>query len=198
VSTFFLVRHATHALLGRALAGRAPGVGLDDEGRRQAEGVARRLASAGVTHLQSSPRRRARETAAPIARRLGLAVELAPAIDEIDFGAWSGRSFASLADDPGWDVWNTRRSAARPPGGETMHELQARALHHLFSTARRMPRARIALVSHAETIRSVVLHCLRMQLDDFARIEIAPASITIVEAAAGRCEAVDINRAAAA
>ncbi len=198
MTTFFLVRHATHALLGHVLVGRTPGLGLDAAGRAQAEDLARRLAGEGVTALQSSPRDRARETAAPIARRLGLAVEIEPAIDEIDFGAWGGRAFAALADEPGWDVWNARRSAARPPGGETMAELQHRVVRHLEATAARLPRARIALVSHAETIRAAVLHFRGMALDDFARIEIAPASITTLAFGERGCDVVGINQAVAA
>ncbi len=198
VTTFFLMRHATHALLGRVLVGRTPGVGLDDSGRSQAAGLARRLADEEVTQLQSSPRDRARETAEPIARRLGLSVEIEPAIDEIDFGAWGGCSFAALETEPGWEVWNTQRSAARPPGGETMLELQRRVVGHLEETARRLPQARIALVSHAETIRAVILHCLGMALDDFARIEIAPASITTISLGERGCDVLGLNQAVAA
>lgn len=198
MTTFFLVRHATHALLGRVLVGRTPGVGLDDQGWAQAADLARRLAGESVTQLQSSPRDRARETAEPIARRLGLSLEIEPAIDEIDFGAWGGRPFAELEAEPGWGVWNMQRSLARPPGGETMAQLQLRVVRHLESAAARLPRARIALVSHAETIRAAVLHCLGMALDDFARIEIAPASITILAFGERGCDVIEINQAVAA
>jgi probable phosphoglycerate mutase len=198
VTTFYLARHATHALLGRALVGRTAAISLDDEGRREAGELARRLAGKGITQLQSSPRDRARETAAPIARWLGLAIEIEPAIDEIDFGGWGGRTFADLDNDPGWQVWNTRRSAARPPGGETMGQLQERVVRHLETMAAHQPEQRIVLVSHAETIRAAVLHCLGMALDDFARIEIAPASITTVRLDARGCDVVGLNEAVAA
>jgi probable phosphoglycerate mutase len=175
-----------------------PGVGLDASGQRQAIGLAQRLADQDVTQLQSSPRQRAQETAAPIASRLGLAIEVEPAIDEIDFGAWGGRSFAELETDPGWDVWNRQRSACRPPGGETMAELQRRMMRHLAALATRRPEACIVLVSHAETIRAAILHCRGMALDDFARIEIAPASITTLTFGERGWNVTEINQAVAA
>ncbi|HLH88593.1 MAG TPA: histidine phosphatase family protein [Xanthobacteraceae bacterium] len=199
MTTFFLVRHATHALLGRVLVGRTPGVGLDATGRRQAADLAQSLAGQGVTHLQSSPRRRARDTAAPMARALSLPIAIEPALDEIDVGAWSGRSFAALKLDPDWDLWNARRSAARPPGGgETMAELQCRVAGHLAATAARWPHARIVAVTHAEPIRAAILHVRGMALDDFAQIDIAPASITTIAFGATGADVVAINQAVAA
>ncbi len=195
---FFLVRHATHDWVGRVLVGARPGVRLNAEGRRQAECLAERFRREQVDLVQSSPSERARETAAPMASRCGLRMEIAPGLDELDFGDWAGRSFASLAGDRAWEAWNRRRSEARPPGGETMRELQARVVGHLETMRAAMPDARIVLVSHAETIRAAIMHYLGIPLDDFARIELAPASISTIDLGHAHCDLMGLNQAVAA
>src|SRR4051812_14290444 len=115
-ATIFLVRHATHGMLGRVLAGRLPGVPLDDEGRRQAERLAERLSRETISLIQTSPLERARETAAPIGARLGLVPDPVEAISEIDYGAWTGRSFDELGDNGEWIAWNRSKAMLRPPG----------------------------------------------------------------------------------
>jgi probable phosphoglycerate mutase len=123
---------------------------------------------------------RAQETARPLASRLGLSIEIFAEIDELDTGAWTGRSFASLSDDPIWSLWNTTRSTIRPPNGESMQELQERAVDHIRKVAASTPGGHVALCSHAEVIRAIVLQALRLPLDDFHRVEIAPATISTI------------------
>jgi broad specificity phosphatase PhoE len=100
-TTFFLLRHAAHDRLGRVLCGRMAGVSLSEAGRSQALKLAERVSRETVTAIYSSPLERARETAAPIAARLGLEVEVAPEINEIGFGDWSGLTFDELGRAPG-------------------------------------------------------------------------------------------------
>src|SRR5947209_5293774 len=119
MTTFFLVRHAEHSLLHQVLVGRMAGVRLSSTGYARARALAECLKGQGLTAVQSSPRERACETAALIAREAAIPFELAPALDEIDYGEWTGRSFASLADDSGWIGWNAERGRIRPPGGES-------------------------------------------------------------------------------
>src|SRR5215212_7645751 len=106
---FFLVRHAAHELVDRILCGRMPGVSLGEEGRAQARRVAERLARERIAAIHTSPLQRAQETAAPIGERLNLAPEVRDAINEIDLGDWSGRSFSDLHSDPRWRSWNDAR-----------------------------------------------------------------------------------------
>jgi broad specificity phosphatase PhoE len=197
VTTVFLVRHAAHDSLGLLLVGRNP-VRLNEEGRGQAERVAGHLAHEGIDVIQSSPRERARETAAPIALRCGAALEIVPGLDEIDFGEWTGRPFASLDGDPGWCVWNTRRGEARPPRGETMRELQTRVVAHVEAMRLAMPHSRIAMVSHAETIRAAALHYLGIPLDGFAGVDLAPASITTIVLGEWHRDVLALNQTVAA
>jgi broad specificity phosphatase PhoE len=197
-TTFFLVRHATHGSVGRILVGRMPGVRLDTDGAGQAGRLAARLVREHIDMIQSSPRERARETAAPIGHRCGVRVKVEAALDEIDFGDWTGRPIAALDGDPRWERWNARRSEGRPPCGESMRELQARVIGHLEAIRSAMPNARVVMVSHAEPIRAAILCCLGIPLDDFGRVDIAPASITTIAFGERGRDVMALNRSVAA
>src|SRR3954469_22404129 len=121
-ATALLVRHAAHAELGTLLSGRRRDVALSREGLAQAALVAELLSTAPLAAIYSSPRERAWYTARDIAEPHDLKVIIAEGLDEVDFGAWSGRSFAELDGDPDWQIWNEARGSARAPGGETMEE----------------------------------------------------------------------------
>lgn len=124
---------------------------------------------------------RAVATATPIAARLRLPLQIAPELDELDFGEWTGRSLADLADDPRWALWNTYRSSHRPPGGESMLEAQARVVGLTQRLRRQDPHGRVVLVSHADVIRALLLHALAMPLDLFIRIEVEPGSVSVLQ-----------------
>jgi len=181
VTLCLLVRHATHDLVDQVLVGRMAGVSLGSEGRRQAASLAQTASTLGVTCVQSSPRERALETAAPIARRLDLPVEICPELDELDFGHWTGRSFMELSSDPDWCLWNAQRGRMRAPGGESMAEAQARIIRHLQTVSEVGPYGPIIMVTHAEIIRAALLHCMSLPLGAWHQIEVEPASITLVQ-----------------
>jgi broad specificity phosphatase PhoE len=175
-ATVHLVRHAAHADLGQRLSGRSPSVPLSDRGAAQAARIALRLARETIAAIHSSPLARARSTAAAIAARLGLGVEVAAALNEVNFGRWTGRRFDDLQGDPSWARWNERRASACPPGGETMAEVQARAVSHVERVAAAHPGSGVVLVSHCDTIRAVIAHYLGLSLDNLLRFDIDPAS----------------------
>ena len=175
---FFLVRHAAHELVDRVLCGRMAGVSLGEEGRAQARRAAERLVRERIAAVHTSPLERARETAAPIADRLRLAPEVHEAIIEIDMGEWSGKSFEDLHGDPRWQSWNSARAVSRPPGGESMLEVQARVVRHLERVRADYRDRAVVLVSHSDVIKAALLYCLGMPLDGYRLLEIAPASIS--------------------
>jgi broad specificity phosphatase PhoE len=181
VTLFLLVRHAAHSAVDHTLAGRSQGVALSSEGREQAAGLARHLGSSGIARLQSSPSQRACETAGVLSASLGLATEICPALDEMDFGSWSGRGFGELANDPEWMRWNSERARSRPPGGESMAEAQARIVSHLDQVRGQHACGAVVMVTHAEIIRAAVLHAMSLPLDDWSRIDVQPASVTRLE-----------------
>ena len=175
---FFLVRHAAHELLQRVLCGRMPGVRLGNEGRAQAHRVAERLARERIAAIHSSPLERARETAAPISEKLHLEPEVHEALNEVDVGEWSGRDFATLHDDSRWAAWNNARSVSRPPGGETMLEVQGRVVRHLESVREAYPDQAVVLVSHGDVIKAALLYCLGLPIDGYRLFDVSPASIS--------------------
>ena len=185
MTTFLLVRHGAHDWLGRGVAGRLGGVSLNAQGWAQAEALVARLQDRDIHAICSSPQPRTRETVAALAGHRRLKVEVAPAFDEIDFGQWTGRDFASLDGDPEWAAWNQRRSAARPPGGETIGEAQRRAVQGIEALRVRHPDRTVLVTSHGDVIKAILATALGMSLDLLERFEIAPASLSALEAGEG-------------
>lgn len=177
-TTVFLVRHGSHDRLDRVLCGRMEGVGLGEAGRAEAKRAAERLAREPVAAVYASPLQRVQETADAIGKRLGLPVQTEPALQELDFGAWTGKPFSELHGDPAWDAWNTRRSTARPPGGESMGEAQRRAIGAVEAFLTAHPDQAVAAVSHSDIIKAVLCHYLGLDLDLMHRFEIEPASVS--------------------
>lgn len=176
-----LVRHGVHDQLQGRLCGRTPGVTMGAAGLAQAEAAARRLAGAGVEAVHASPLERTRQTAEPIARACAAPLLIEEALVEIDFGDWNGEAFEALAGQPLWTEWNADRDRARPPGGETMLEVQARLARWLGAVSRSGSRA-VAAVSHADVIKAAVALALGLSLRFHDRFEIAPGSITTLAA----------------
>ncbi len=178
VCTIHLIRHAEHGLLGHVLAGRQPDVPLSDAGRGQASALAARYTGQAVRAILTSPVQRAQETAGVIAAALGLVPIVDPSIEEIDFGRWTGAAFAALDGEPGWAAWNSARSLAPTPGGEGMLAAQARAVTALMQE--RELGGTVLAVSHSDVIKAVLAYVLGMPLDLLHRLEVAPASRSIL------------------
>ena len=176
-----LVRHAVTPTTGVKLPGRAPGLHLSDEGRRQADAAAARIA--GIPKLAAvyaSPLERARETALPIARARGLAVRIERDLSELDIGEWTGLSIKRASRKPEWAIIQRHPSGFRFPGGESFLEMQTRMTTALGRLVARHPGEIVAAVSHADPIKAVVAQALGTPLDLFQRIFIAPASISVI------------------
>ncbi len=175
------------------------GVGLSEEGRRQAEWLAERLAREPIGAVFASPRERAVETASPIAERLGLPLQISDCLDEIDFGEWTGRSFDELAADPGWRAWNVERAAARPPGGEPFAAVQERVTRFVEGACRAYRDKGIVAVSHGDVIRAALCRYLNCcSLDDYRLFEVGPGSISTVVFWPGGWRVLTLNEAVAA
>lgn len=196
MSTFYLIRHGLNDYLGRALAGTLPGVHLNDEGRRQAERLAELLAPRGISRVYSSPLERAVETAEPLARKLGLKIERSDDFLEVQVNGWSGLSMDELGRLPEWKLFNSFRSGTRAPGGELMIETQCRFVAGLQRLRAEFPRETIAITSHADPIKSALAYYLGVPLDLFHRIEISPASYSILKIEEYGPEILGINASA--
>jgi len=175
-----LIRHASHDLLGRELVGRRSGVNLSKAGSAEAEALAERLARHPISVVYASPRERAIETAKPIAERHRLDVHIAPELDEVDFGTWTGLSFTELDKDPLWHRFNRKRAITRVPAGESMAEVAARMTAIIKKSAARQGAGEIAIVSHADPLRIAVVSLMGLPIEAMLRLEIAPASLSIL------------------
>ncbi|HQT77469.1 MAG: hypothetical protein B7Z80_08025 [Rhodospirillales bacterium 20-64-7] len=189
-----LIRHGAYDLIGHTLGGRAPHP-LSPEGQAQAARVADALRDRRIAAVVTSPVRRARETAEPIATRFGLPLQTDPAFTEIDYAGWTGRRFAALEDDPAWRAWNTFRGTAGVPGGETMLQVQARAVAGMMALAATFPGREVVVVSHADVIKAILAHMLGMPLDLMHRLEVGPACISQIRLYPADATVLCINQA---
>ena len=182
MTTLLLIRHASCDPVGRSIAGRTPGVGLNAYGRQQVETLVAQIRELPVEAVYSSPLERAMQTAQPLAQQKGVSVEEVAGLNEIDFGEWTGRTLAELEPIAEWRRFNTHRSGTRIPGGETIKEVLTRALGELLRIERRHPgRSLVAVISHADVLRAAISHFLGMPLDLMLRLELDPASVSIAE-----------------
>lgn len=180
MTTFLLVRHGANDFIGNTLVGRRPGVSLNDLGRRQADALAVRLGDVPIAAVYSSPLERTRETAAPLAARLGLDIRPLEGIHEIDPGDWAGRALDELRALPEWNAYCAYRSGTPCPNGETMLQVQARFVAALERLRVEHPGQTLALFSHADPIRIALAHYIGIPLDHVSRLDIAPASVSIL------------------
>jgi probable phosphomutase (TIGR03848 family) len=188
MATVILLRHGrTSANATGTLAGRSPGVHLDDLGRKQAEAAAERLAAVPLAELVSSPLERCRETAKAVAVHQAAKprVHTDKALTECDYGEWQGRKLRELARLALWRTVQTNPSAATFPGGESLPQMQARAVDAVRRrdaavTADRGADAVWLAVSHGDVIKSILADALGMHLDLFQRIQVDPASISVI------------------
>jgi probable phosphomutase (TIGR03848 family) len=176
-----LVRHGLTPTTGIKLPGRAPGLHLSEEGKRQADAAAERIAKLPkVAAVYSSPIDRARETALPIARARGLAVRIERDLAELDIGEWTGLSLKQAARRPEWETVQRNPSGFRFPEGESFPEMQTRMTSAIGKIVARHPGQIVVAVSHADPIKAAVAQALGTPLDLFQRIVIAPSSISAV------------------
>nr|WP_298987960.1 histidine phosphatase family protein [uncultured Micrococcus sp.] len=188
MATVLLVRHGrTTANATGLLAGRTPGVSLDEHGREQAARTGERIAAVPVAAVVASPLERCVQTAHAILERQPDAVPslVDDDLTECDYGQWQGRTLSDLATEPLWATVQTQPSAVVFPGGESMAGMQARAVaairrHDAATEAEHGPGAVWVAVSHGDVIKSILADALGLHLDLFQRIEVGPASVSIV------------------
>ncbi|HEX4165150.1 MAG TPA: histidine phosphatase family protein [Bryobacteraceae bacterium] len=180
MNRILLIRHGNTDLSGRVLYGRTPGIHLNVEGLRQASRLSAALKQRHqLRSVISSPLERAVETAQLLSAAYGLPITIDEGLTEIDFGTWVGRSFAELNESEYWKAFNRKRSLSWPPDGETMTEVQARAWRAIHAISTKLPPdSNVALVTHGDVIRSVLVLLLGIPIDHIHRLDIAPGSVS--------------------
>ncbi len=177
-TTLVLARHAVTAQTGPLLSGRAPGIDLSDEGRRQATALGERLAGLPVAAVYASPIERTTQTAEAVAAHHSLEVRPLPGVLEADYGDWTGQKLADLAKTDLWTVVQRSPSRASFPGGESLAGMQARMVAALDALVAEHPGDLVVVVSHADPIKAAIAHYTGVHLDLFQRIVVSPASVT--------------------
>lgn len=176
-----LIRHGENEwVTSHRLAGRTPGVHLNDRGREQAQQLAERLAGLPISAVYSSPLERCMETAAPLAQALGLPVLPEPGVLEVDYGEWQGGNLKELAKQPEWRLVQVYPSGFRFPGGESLREVQNRAVDTLERLRQQHAGEIIAVFTHGDVVRTSLAYYLGTPLDLFQRLSIEPASVSVV------------------
>lgn len=187
MATVVLLRHARSTANGSGvLAGRSPGVELDETGRGQAERLVARLEPVPLAEVVCSPMLRCEQTVAPLVAARGLEPVTEPGLSEVDYGDWTGRELKTLFSEPLWSVVQQHPSAAVFPAGEGLAQMQTRAVaavraHDARITAEHGPRAVWLLCSHGDVLKSIIADALGQHLDGFQRIVVNPASVSVVQ-----------------
>ncbi len=187
MTVVLLVRHAHSQANGSGiLSGRTEGVHLSPQGKKQASQLAKRLGDIPIKEVLSSPLERCEETILPWLKRgmtvnPKLAFRTEPDLSEVDYGLWTGRKLRSLSKDPLWKAVQDSPSTVTFPEGESISSMQTRAMAALHRALAGRGKGHVLLVSHGDVIKSIIASALNMHLDEFQRIVIDPASISILD-----------------
>lgn len=183
-----LIRHA-HSVANSSgvLSGRRPGINLTEKGLEQSTNLSLRLGYFPVAQLRISPMERCFETIAPWLNGVVLPVQpkLEPLVDEnlneVDYGTWSGKRLSVLSRKAEWKTVQQSPSRMYFPSGEGIAAMQARAMSSVHEMASLNESKVAVVVSHGDVIKSIVASALGIHLDEFQRIIIDPASVSVIE-----------------
>jgi probable phosphoglycerate mutase len=181
MTILFLVRHGLTAHTGQTLYGRTRGIQLDDRGRAQARHLAERLVPVRPTAIYSSPLERCVQTVEPLAASCRLPIRERDGLIEMDVGSWTGRPLSRLRRSRAWREVQRSPAAFRfPGGGEGFAEARDRAVAEIGAIARRHPRGRVVVATHGDILRVIIGNVAGAPLDDFQRIVVDTASVSVV------------------
>ena len=184
MTRILLIRHAHSVANDRGvLAGRSKGVVLSQHGRKQAVELAERLKGVDVSSIHISPLERCHLTMAPFLDSMTPAkkpkVLVSEDLSEVDYGTWTGKKLSSLYRQKLWKTVQNRPSAMYFPDGEGLASVQVRAMRALHNAS--ASKGNQILVSHGDVIKSIVSAVLGTHLDNFQKIIIDPASVTVLD-----------------
>ena len=193
MATLFLVRHGLTAQTGRILYGQTGGIDLDDRGRAQAAQLADRFAPVKLTAIYSSPLERCVQTVEQLAAAQRLPVVATSGLIEMDAGRWTGRTLPQLRRTKLWKTVQESPSTFRFPDGEAFVDAQRRAVAEVERIARRHRRGRVAVATHGDIVRIVLAHFAGTPLDEFQRIVIDAASVSVIAVDGHRARMLLVN-----
>ena len=195
----FLIRHAhSSANASGILAGRSEGIQLSPLGERQAKDLARRLGPIPIKSLRSSPLERCGQTISPWVKKISqidpkIKVEIDQDLSEVDYGDWTGRKLRALSKETLWKKVQEQPSQVVFPQGEGLAAMQGRAMRALHHGLAKRGKGHVMLVSHGDVLKSIIAASLNMHLDEFQRIVVDPASISILDYSSSRPRLILMN-----
>jgi probable phosphoglycerate mutase len=195
MTEFLLIRHGINDWVNTGrLAGWTPGIHLNQEGKFQTEALGERLANVRLDAIYASPLERTMETAEAVAAfHPELTIQPLDGVGEVRFGNWQGAKLSKLRNESLWETVQVYPSRAHFPGGESIRQAQARAVDALETLVVQHPNQRVAVVSHSDVIKLIVAHYIGAHVDFFQRIEISPASVTVIQVGQGRPYIIRVN-----
>jgi broad specificity phosphatase PhoE len=177
----YLIRHSLTPDTGKRLSSTDTSISLSAEGQALATQLGEHLADVPLTAVYTSPYQRCRETAAAVARGRKLRPKVVDAFVEADYGKWQGRPLKSLYRLKAWQELMMSASRFRFPQGETLHEVQTRAVAAVEQLVARHPDESVAVSSHGDVIKVILAYYLGLPLDLAHRVDPIPASVSIVD-----------------
>lgn len=197
MTLLLLIRHGENDYVKTGkMAGRIPGVHLNEKGQKQAQTLAEALKDIPITALYSSPLERAMETAMPIAESRKLKIVQEPDLMDTHIGKWQGRSWKLLALKKEWKIVQNAPSRFRFPEGESFPECQMRIVNVLERAVRTHKKSQdvVAAVFHADPIKLAVAHFLGMPLDHFQRLGCDTGSLTALHVSESSAHLIKLNQ----
>ena len=183
-----LIRHAhSQSNASGVLSGRLPNIHLSEKGIKQSQQLSERLGNFAVAQLRVSPMERCFETISPWLNDVVLKNSpdfepiIDPSLNEVDYGDWSGKKLITLARKKEWRTVQESPSRMYFPGGEGIAQMQSRAMSVVHELAKLPDSKTAVIVSHGDVIKSIVASALGTHLDEFQRIIIDPASVSVLE-----------------
>ena len=184
MASVILVRHSrSTANTAGVLAGQAPGISLDETGFTQAKGLTTRIGDIAITRVISSPLQRCIETISPWHEKYGQSeIEIDNNFIESDYGTWTGCKLSELAKEPLWKEIQKTPSKVTFPEGESFQTMFKRVSEGLDSIIDKLAENdNVIVVSHGDIIKLAISKILGLPIDNFQKLVIDPASISIVK-----------------
>ena len=192
-----LIRHGENDYVKTGkMAGRLPGVRLNDRGQKQAQALGEALKDIPLKAVYSSPLERAMETAQPIAESHKLTILQEPDLMDTDIGKWQGKSVKMLRLTKVWKIVQSAPSRFRFPEGESFPEAQTRYVNTLERIIKKYnkPQDIVAVIFHADPIKLAVAHFLGMPLDHFQRLGCDTGSLTALHVSEANANLIKLNQ----
>ena len=184
MASIILVRHSrSTANTAGVLAGQAPGIALDEVGFTQAQGLVSRIGEIEIKRIISSPLQRCLETITPWHTAHGKSIiEIDRNFIESDYGSWTGQELSELSKEPLWKEVQKKPSKVTFPAGESfkaMFDRVSKGLDQIIDSLN--DDDNVIIVSHGDIIKLAIAKILDLPIDNFQKLVIDPASISIVK-----------------